>query len=216
MPSDIRRAPYSPTAPTAVLIEQPEPVATTAPQMSDLAEAAGSLRIQAKFIHEDIGDLHQRTLFIAWEKRTAHRGKEAPANLLEALGDLGFAWRDIARMLHVSVPAVQKWRRAGGVTGENRRKIAALLALCDEIADRYHIQEIASWFEMPITSTAPVTPIDLYSAGKADLVFEHASGHGDSEQLLTAYDPQWREHFHSDFEVYLDVDGQMSIRPKGA
>jgi hypothetical protein len=30
--------------------------------MSDLAEAAGSLRTQAKFIHEDIGELHQRTL----------------------------------------------------------------------------------------------------------------------------------------------------------
>ncbi|GAA0657418.1 hypothetical protein GCM10010193_05110 [Kitasatospora atroaurantiaca] len=216
MPSDIRPIPYSPTAPTALLIEQPEPIATTASQMSDLAEAAGSLRTRVKYMQEDIGELHQRTLFIAWEKRTTRRGKEAPANLLEALGDLGFAWRDIARMLHVSVPAVQKWRRAGGVTGENRRRIAALLALCDEIADRYHIQEIASWFEMPITSTAPITPIDLYSVGKTDLVFDHASGHVDSEQILTAYDPQWREHFRSDFEVYLEVDGQMSIRPKGA
>ncbi|MFG1921065.1 hypothetical protein [Cryptosporangium sp. NPDC048952] len=222
MPSDTRPASYSPTAPTAQLIEQPEPVSTAASQMVDLAESAGSLRTQVRFIQEDIRfiqeditALHHRALFVAWEKRTALRGKDAPANLLESLGDLGFAWRDIARMLRVSVPAVQKWRRAGGVTGENRRRIAALLALCDEIADRYHIQEIASWFEMPITSTAPVTPIDLYSAGKIDLVFDHASGQVDSEQILTAYDPQWREDFRSDFEVYLETDGEMSIRPRG-
>lgn len=216
MPSDMRLAPYSPTAPTAHLIERPEPVSTTASQVFDLAERAGSLRTRVKFMQEDVSALHQRALFVAWEKRTTHRGKEAPANLLEALGDLGFAWRDIARMLHVSVPAVQKWRRAGGTTGENRRRIAALLALCDEIADRYHIQEIASWFEMPVASTVPVTPIDLYSAGKIDLVFDHAGGQIDSEQILTAYDPQWRESFRSDFEVYLETDGQMSIRSKGA
>jgi hypothetical protein len=213
---DIRRASCAPTAPTTGLIEPPEPTATTATQLFDLAETAGSLRSTARLVHEDSSELHQEASLRAWQRRTNTRGKFAPSALLEELADLGFAWRDVARMLGVSVPAVQKWRRSGGVTGENRRKLAGLLALCDEITERYHVQEVASWFEMPIISGAPVTPIDLYTEGQPELVLEHASGHSDPEQTLTAYDPEWRERFRSDFEVYVEADGEMSIRPKGA
>lgn len=79
-------------------------------------------------------------------------------------------------MIGVSVPAVQKWRRAGGVTGENRRRLASILALCDVVTERYMVQDVASWFEMPISSLAPITPVDLYTEGQHDLVLEHASG----------------------------------------
>jgi hypothetical protein len=155
-------------------------------------------------------------LLRSWQHRTNERGRLAPKTLLQEIADLGFAWRDVARMIGVSVPAVQKWRRSGGVTGDNRRKLASLVALCDEITARYPIQEVASWFEMPISAAAPVTPIDLYAAGRSTLVLDHASNHRDSEEILTAYDPEWRERFRSDFEVYLDTDGEMSIRPKDA
>ncbi|CAG6392759.1 hypothetical protein NMG29_06575 [Streptomyces cocklensis] len=215
MNTDIRRPLPAPTAPTKDLIERSGPATTTASQLSDLAEAAGSLRLVARFAHEDKIEHHQTELFRAWQQRTAVRGRSAPSPLLDELADLGFAWRDVARMLAVSVPAVQKWRRSGGVTGENRRRLAGLLAMCDEITTRYHVQEIASWFEMSIVSAAPVTPADMYAAGRPELVLEYASGHTDPEQILTAYDPDWREHFRSNFEVYVEADGEMSIRPKG-
>ena len=32
----------------------------------------------------------------------------------------------------------------------------------------------------------------------------------------SAYDPDWRERYRSDFEVYLESDGAMSIRSKKA
>lgn len=219
MTSETRRpvpATTAPTAPTSSLVQPIEPMTTVANQLDELAEATGSLRSTSKFVAESTSELHKSVLFHSWQNRTNERGKQAPKSLLEEIGDLGFAWRDVARIIGVSVPAVQKWRRAGGVTGENRRRLAGLLALCDEITERYLIQEVASWFEMPISSQAPVTPIDLYAEGQPDLVLEHASGHGDTEQILAAYDPDWRERFRSDFEVYLDFDGEMSIRPKDA
>ncbi|MEC4015970.1 hypothetical protein [Streptomyces sp. H27-D2] len=215
MTGDIQRAARTPTAPTAGLVEPHEPTSTSASQLFDLAERAGSLRSTTKHIHESSSELHKEVLFHSWQRGTTERGKLAPKVLLEELADLGFAWRDVARMLSVSVPAIQKWRRAGKPSGENRGRLANLLALCDEITEQYHIQEVASWFEMPLTSDAPVTPIDLYAEERPELVLEHASGHSDVEQILTSYDPEWRERFRSDFEVYLDTDGAMSIRPKG-
>lgn len=214
MASNAQQAVHNTTAPTANLVlDLPEPATTLASQLSDPVEDVGSLRNSIKQMHESLRQRHRRELFQSWQRQAAERGKQAPAALLEQIADLGFAWRDVARMVGVSVPAVQKWRRSGGVTGENRRRLAGLLALCDEITKRYHIQEAASWFEMPIAGV-PVTPIDLYTEGRHDLVLEHACGHGDEQQILTAYDPGWRERFRSDFEVYLDTDGEMSIRPK--
>ncbi|WP_269857967.1 hypothetical protein [Streptomyces sp. RPT161] len=216
MTSNIARLVPSTTGTTASLVEPLEPVSTSASQLGELAEAAGSLRYQTKKAAETTTELHKNLLFHDWQLRTNQRGRLAPKTLLEQIADLGFAWRDVARMIGVSVPAVQKWRRAGGVTGENRRRLASLLAMCDLIMEKYMIQEAASWFEMPISASAPVTPIDLYSDGHPDLVLEHANGHSDAEQILTAYDPEWREQYRSSFEVYLDHDGEMSIRPKDA
>ncbi|MFE7757666.1 helix-turn-helix domain-containing protein [Streptomyces sp. NPDC057429] len=207
----------TPTAPAdKTLVEPREPIATSSNQLSDLTETAGSLRSRARIVSEDTADLHRQLLFQNWQQRTSERGKQAPTALLDELSDLGFSWRDIARMLQVSVPAVQKWRRQGGVSGGKRRHLASLVALCDQIAEHYLIQEIASWFEMPLASTAPVTPIDLFAANRPDLILDNASGHVDVEEILTKYDPEWRETYRSDFEVYLDTDSAMSIRPKEA
>jgi transcriptional regulator with XRE-family HTH domain len=183
---------------------------------TQLVEEAGFLRSKVRFLGESTSEIHQQLVFDSWQRRTNERGKLAPKGLLEEIANLGFSWRDVARMVGVSVPAIQKWRRDGGVTGENRRKLASLLALCDEITEGYHIQEVASWFEMPITAGAPVTPIDLYADGQARLVMEHASEHSDGEAILTAYDENWRERYRSDFEVYLEADSAMSIRSKKA
>lgn len=203
------------TIPTTGIEEPQLPVATSAEQVFDLTDSAGSLRSQAKDLHDDTSALHQTALFHEWQQLTNVRARTAPLTLLEELAELGFSWRDVAKMLDVSVPAVQKWRRSGGVTGPNRRKIASLLAMCDLLGNRYFIQEIASWFEMPISTDAPVTPIDLYAERKVPILFNHASGHAsEPDQLLNAYDPAWRERFRSDYEVYREADGNLSIRPK--
>lgn len=176
---------------------------------------AGGNRSVARTLHQGFDDLHKQITDVEWRTAAAERSKASVASMLAELADLGFAWRDIARMVGVSVPAVQKWRRGEKASGDSRSRLASLLAACDLIAGRYLIDEIASWFEVPLSSSAPVTPIVLYATNRADLVFEFASGHVDPEALLSEFDPDWRERYRSDFEVFEAGDGNRSIRMKG-
>lgn len=193
----------------------PPPLSGTKTVTRVLTEDIGIIRYQARDLHEATEELHQKSHIAEWNERTANRGKAKTQDLLNELADLGFAWRDIARLVGVSVPALQKWRRGEGVTGENRLKVASLLAACDLVSEDYpNIHDVSSWFEMPIHLEAPVTPIDLWVDGRTDLVFEFASSHPDPDRILTAWDPAWRDRYRSDFEVFRAGDGQLSIRPK--
>ena len=176
--------------------------------------AAAHLTSKVSGSRDELGDLHQMTHDAEWRTAAGERGKASMESMLAELADLGFAWRDIARMVHVSVPAVQKWRRGEKASGESRIRVASLLAACDLIVRHYMVEEIASWFEMPLMSSIPVTPIILYAADRADLVFEFASGHVDPEKLLSEFDPDWRERYRSDFEIFEASDHNRSIRMK--
>jgi transcriptional regulator with XRE-family HTH domain len=181
---------------------------------SRLTEDVGGNRSEARILHEEFGDLHQRSHDAEWRATTAERAKSSVTTLLSDLSDLGFAWRDVARLVGVSVPAVQKWRKGEKASGENRLRLAGILAACDIITEHYMVEEIASWFELPLSSSAPVTPLDLYAHERADLVFEFASGHVDPETLLDQFEPDWRERYRSDYEVFEAADGHRSIRAK--
>jgi hypothetical protein len=181
-----------------------------------LTEWTGTIRGQARALTGETEDLHRDTTFTEWSTRTATRGKQAPSELLRQLGDLGFAWRDIARMVGVSVPSVQKWRRGERTTGENRRNLASLVAACDLVTKHYMVSEVASWFEMPLVNDAPITPTDLYAADRTDLVFEYANGHSDPEAILSEFEPDWRDRYRSDYEVFTADDSQRSLRAKSS
>ncbi|XKK60642.1 hypothetical protein HFP71_33515 [Streptomyces sp. ARC32] len=104
MSSKTRRSVPAATAPTASLVEPFEPTATVASQLNELAEETGSLRSTSSYMVESTRELHQKVLFQSWQHRTTERGKLAPKALLEEIADLGFAWRDVARMIGVSAP----------------------------------------------------------------------------------------------------------------
>lgn len=191
------------------LLTETKTVATTV-----LTEDIGYIRKRARNLHEETDELHQQSHYAEWNARTNQQGRTSTQEMLDELANLGFAWRDLAKLLGVSVPAIQKWRRGEGTTGENRQKVASLLAGCDLVSAHYGIQEIVSWFEMSMQLGVPVTPIDLWASGRPDLVFDFASGHLDSEQILTAWDPKWRDRYRSDFEVFRAGDGYLSIRQK--
>ncbi len=182
---------------------------------SQMTEDAGLLRSQVRQLSDDTQGLHRDSQLQEWTTRSSQRGKTAPLALLTHLSELGFSWRDIARMLGVSVAAIQKWRQGAGIGGENRRLLANLVAACDLIATHYFVDEIASWFEMPLVRSIPVTPIELYAGEQYQLLFDYASGHTDPEAVLSQLDPNWRQTYASEFEVFRAEDGQMSIRTKG-
>lgn len=190
-------------------------ISETRVQAHRLTEDIGWNRQKVGFINDDFGNLHKRSHDVEWRTRSAERGQAGVATMLTELADLGFAWRDLARMVGVSVPAMQKWRRGEKASGDSRQKVASLLAACDLIAAHYMVEEIASWFEMPLVKRVPITPIDMYADDRADLVFALASGQEDPEALMTEYDLEWREKYRSDFETFLASDGNRSVRMKG-
>ncbi|MGQ0846884.1 MAG: hypothetical protein ACT4QF_22415 [Sporichthyaceae bacterium] len=189
-------------------------VSQTNPAAATLTAEIGGFRSISRDLNERLSNLQQRSHLNDWAKLTNARARSGTKTLLDELAALGFAWTDVARMIGVSVPALQKWRRGEGVTGTNRQRVASLLAACDLIGEYYLIEEIASWFEMPITLGVPVTPVALWVEGRQDLVFELASGHADAEQVLDSWDSEWRERFRSEFEVFVADDGQRSLRPR--
>jgi hypothetical protein len=168
-------------------------------------------------LHGQACDTRRKAHQLELESKTVDRARCAPTQALEQLSDYGLAWRDIARVIGVSVPAINKWRKGTGITGENRLKIARLLGLIDMLGDRL-IDEPASWLEMPITDGVTLSRMDLLERGRYDLVVALASTHtgdGTVESVLNEAEPEWRERLvDNTFEAYIEDDGHVSIRLK--
>jgi hypothetical protein len=178
----------------------------------DIADEAGHMRSVEALRAEDWGDLHHRAFKVQLNIQTVKNAKRAPVELLGELADLGFEWREIARMLGVSVPALRRWRQGEPPTGEHRRDIAQLVAFTRILAEDHMVADIASWMEVPISTDAPVTAIDLYVGGHALSILELASEHAAPDAILDRVEPGWRERFRSDFEVFVASDGQTATR----
>lgn len=128
------------------------------------------------------------------------------------------AWRDVARLVNVSVPAVQKWRRGDGMTGENRFRLAGVLALLVCLENKM-VNQPVSWLEMPVLRDVSVSAMDLIAADRYDLVLELAADvtadEGQRIQALDEFDPAWRAtRVDEKFEVFEAEDGILSIRPR--
>jgi|ERR1039458_6431919 hypothetical protein len=186
---------------------------TEAPSLEQLTDDVGWLNNRVKLLHDDTSELHLDVLMAEWQKRTSDLVRLEMRTLLGRLADLGFAWRDIARLIGVSVPAVQKWRQGSAAKGESRTSAAAIVAACEMISEHYLVQDVASWFESPVLFGYPVTPLDIYSARIVDKVFLLASGNADPESVLASFDPNWRENYRNEFVVVQTDDG-LSLRPR--
>jgi len=120
-------------------------------------------------------------------------------DFLDELAQLGFARRHVARMVGVGVPTLAQWR---GVRVQPREpmsrddldKLAALLDVCTLVRNTSFVPDVAAFFETPVLPDAPIRPMDLYAAGRVDLVLDWASRTvNDPAALLSAFDPDWRE-----------------------
>lgn len=184
---------------------------------AQLLDRTEVLHRQVRDLHVDTAGLRRASLVGELEDRQQLVAKRSGLGLLGALADAGLAWRDIARLAQVSVPAVQKWRRGDGITGPNRSRLAKLVALLD-VLDAHFITDPASWLEMPVKDGVGVSRLDLLAAGRFDLVLELVSDDGDVlavDPVLDEFDPTWRTTYVDDrFETFVAADGVLSIRPK--
>lgn len=193
-----------------VLIERTR----TSAEMLDRAEV---LHRQVSDLQSESAGFRRERLVAELEDRQNLVAAQAGNDLLQTISEAGFAWRDVARLAQVSVPAIQKWRRGERMTGANRHKLAKIVALLDVLGQHF-VSDPVSWLEMPLREQVNISRLDLLLQNRFDLVLELLSdddGAASIDGLLDEYDPLWRSHFVDDhFESFVASDGIVSIRPK--
>ena len=123
--------------------------------LDELVEDAGHLRNNAALVGSDASDIHHLVIELRLDEKARELVRRSTLNLLAELSDAGFAWRDIAAMVGVSVPALRKWRMGESATPEHRLSIARLVALVETLPVDYMIEDPASWMEVPIDKALP-------------------------------------------------------------
>lgn len=198
-----------PTASSAVTTPKIDQPTRLSPDV--VADSAGALRSDVLQLSADVAETHNRLLDIQLEARTDEAAKRSPLDLLGELSDLGFAWTSIARLVGVSVPGLRKWRQGESVSGDNRRRLARVVAFVN-ILNRHHmVSDVASWLDMPLADSG-LTGIDVFAAGQIADLTEYAAQHITGSELLDRTMPEWRDDLETPFEVFTAGDGQRAIR----
>jgi transcriptional regulator with XRE-family HTH domain len=194
------------------------PLEGTASQSKAIAnmEDFGVLRTRSRLLSDDISRGHTGAIATLLNREQNKLERDSAMTLLEDLSDHGFSWRQIARMIGVSVPAVQKWRKGEGLSAERRGKLARVGAVMQLLERNAIVTDVAAWCSLPIVTDASITPIDLITDDELELVYIWAEGHEDGASVLDKYRPAWRNQLPDDgFEVFEAADGNLSIRSKG-
>jgi hypothetical protein len=189
-----------------------QPSALSQTYVSQLIARVAGVRDGSRMLHEDASELHHMVLNENLDLRTAVHARRHIQELLAELRGRGFSWSMIARLVGVTVPAVRKWRGGETASGENRRRLAHLCAVCDYVESDYLIDDVVSWMEVPITANSALTPVEMYRLGREDLVLDWAGQRLTATQVLDSADPSWRERAPSPYEVFLDDDGEPALR----
>ena len=94
-------------------------------------------------------------------------------------------------------------------------KLAQFAALLDVLEEKAPISDPAGWMELtlPIAAGYFIRPLDLYLDGHIDALMDLAESRLEAYQVLDQVRPNWRDD-RSAFEVFQDVDGARSIRPR--
>ena len=188
----------------------------TARDSTVLAFKYGLLRDDVRVLNEDIDERHREGQKEALEQYALGKSKKSVANLLQELSiSRGMAWRDIAHLVDVSVSAIRKWRNDGAATPEKRLGLARLAAFLD-LLESYMVEDPAGWLDLPMVDGYTVRHMDLYEAGRFDLLLDMVGLRLSETAALDLFDPQWRTTYRSDFEVFEAGDGSLSIRKRAS
>jgi len=200
---------------------RPTAAETAAPPAAPVATAqqliprVSMLRYRANDVHADVSTLSREIYDLNLGERSAEQEKKSVASLLEFLTGTGLGWAVLSRLVGVSVPAIRKWRNGQGVSPDNRKALAQLAALLRMLSEQFMVEDPASWLEIPLAE-ARTSLVDVYAAGRTDLILEYAgSWIKSADQLLDAFNPEWRASSTTrEFETFIAADGQPAIRRK--
>lgn len=178
-------------------------------------QGAYAARQQAQSQHVAAVDTHQSKYLDEWQLRVKTHSERSHDEMLSSLWNSGLSWRDIARLLKVSIASVQKWRAGDKMAPKNFARLRDFVAAYDTIAAHKPGVDIASWIDVPILSDVPITPRDLWTDADASTFLEYALGDLQPEAALDLFEPEWRQRYRNDgFDTFLGDDGQLSIRAK--
>lgn len=177
-----------------------------------LRDSVSVLRSDVEELEADLEHEHHEQLTNDLRRRAKVKERKWTAHLLEELAaDRGLSWTAIARAAGVSVAAVRKWRHSGAMSPEKRAALAEFASFLD-LLEESQVNEPGSWLELPVSNQATVTHMDVYSAGRADLLLDLPSQRKNEIQVLDEFEPNWRERYGRDFEIFTGPDGLPSIR----
>jgi hypothetical protein len=187
--------------------------------IDDLVDETGYLRNVTRLLGDDVaatsqevGELHHRAFETQLNVRAREAAKRPAKEMLQVLVERGFAWRDVARMVGVSVPAVRRWRHGELPTGAHLLSIGRLLAFTDILRTDHLIAEVASWMEMPLVPEVPLSGLDLAAEGRFVDLFDLATSNESPESVLDRWRPNWRDDYSSQVEVFEAPDGELGLR----
>jgi transcriptional regulator with XRE-family HTH domain len=194
---------------TATIIPFPPP----RPTFASIAVEAAALRDEVGVTTTRVEDVHRGAQLGALDERTSLVALRDPVELLAELAEAhGLSWTTIAKLVGVTDAAVRKWRRGEAISSENRRVLARAVGLLEMLTD-LAVGEPASWLEMRISEDSTVTPVELFAADRADLMFELAGRRRSPHQVLDEFEPGWRHRLGRDdnFDVVTGPDGHPII-----
>ena len=96
----------------------------------------------------------------------------------------------------------------------NRRSIARLVAFTKILENQCHVDDVASWLEMPLVEGFNIDAFELLLADRRDLVDEVAARRMDPSAALNNFLPDWRQVLAPQLDILVSDDGVVAVRPK--
>ena len=180
------------------------------------SDMVDSLRTTTDVMSATVRELHSKARQDDLAVRALKKSKKSVVELLKELAtNRGMGWSDIAEVLGVSISAIRKWRKGGDASPGSRSKLARIAALLDMLEEKMLIADPATWMEMdlPLEPGYFIRPLDLYVEGHVNGLIEIAEQRQTIPAVLDQVRPEWRKS-RSDFEIFIDADGERSIRQR--
>ncbi len=172
-----------------------------------VADTAQQVRAQIDRATAGVETQHAQELAVVAQEYAQLEDKEV---LRILASEHAFTWVDLARMVRVSVPAIRKWRHDGGLSAENRSKLAYLAAFAQLLRNKG--VRAASWMSTPMLPGYTVAPKHLYSSEHAATLFDLACGGRTPSEVLDTLDPEWRTTYDAHgYSVARFDDGTYGI-----